>query len=159
MKNRAASVSEWVCYKEGLLLITRTRSLTLAALLCRDAVRLRRPPRPRRVRLVCRARVARHAHVLEVVNGGDAQARVAPQPLADEPLVFEHARPLGARLRGRKFHARQLLQELLLLAGALSQGSLDDVIQSERNHSKTPFHVAACAAESVPNSRFRRSRL
>src|SRR5947209_6567041 len=112
MKNRAASVSEWVCYKEGLLLITRTRSLTLAALLCRDAVRLRRPPRPRRV-----------------------------------------------RLRGRKFHARQLLQELLLLAGALSQGSLDDVIQSERNHSKTPFHVAACAAESVPNSRFRRSRL
>src|SRR5437763_7801149 len=75
---------------------------------CHDAVRLRRSAKPRRVRLR-RARVARQPDVLEVVNRGDAESDVAAQPLADEPLVFQNARPLGARLRGRELHARETL--------------------------------------------------
>src|SRR2546423_12176826 len=76
--------------------------------LSHDAVCMRRAAKPRRVRLRG-ARMARQPDVLEVVNRGDAQSDVAPQSFADEPLVFQNARPLGARLRGRELHAREPL--------------------------------------------------
>src|SRR5947209_17971090 len=116
--------------------------------LCHDAVRVRRASKPGRVRLRG-ALAARQSDVLEVVNRGDAQPDVAAQSFADEPLVFQNARPLGARLRGREFHTREPLYNPLLLARRLLKSALDNVVESERDHLESPFPKAARAGRRV----------
>ncbi len=93
----------------------------------RDAVRLCNAAQERDGRGARRALLARQSHVLEVVQRGDALADVAAESLADEPLVFEHAPPLRARLVGPEPHARQLAQDLLLFTLAF-EDSLYHVI-------------------------------